>query len=786
MLYSIIIPTYNHLDDYLKPCCESIKQYTTLENVEIIIVSNGCTDKTDEYINSLGKPFKLLSFKESLGYTKSINEGLKVAIGEYIILLNNDIVLNPQSKDRWIEILQIPFKINENTGITGPAKFFWDCGGIKRTAIGFWCCMFKRSLIYEIGILNEDYSPGMGEDGEFSVKAELLGYELVQVPVNTAKDFGEGLSDYGFPINHKGNGTFGEHVNEKNEIIERNNKILAKNLSNRLETIYNIAYHHECDINKLFHIFRRYANRCSHITEFGVRGVMSTWAYLSAIPDKMVSYDIYTAHGNIDEAKEVAKESNIDFTFIEQDVLTTDIEPTDLLFIDTLHTYKQLSQELKLHGNKARKYLLLHDTTTWGTKDEVETDIETKGLKAAINEFLRDNPRWKKEFETEESNGLTILKRTPKISIIVPTCNYKTDTLKICLTRIFSYTSLMDKEVIVVSNGCDNDTFDYLLNLRKKITILNLGPEKQGQIIPINEGAKAASGEFIVFIDDDSHLLPQATDTWINKLIAPFADPEVGMSGTFVGDYPYLGTAIHNGCTMYRRETWNKVSGFNISYGFGYLSDVDISFRIKEAGYRIIDVGADGCFPIYHPGSPVSTDSKQKRLPLIRKNRNMLYQEHGKKPKYSIVVPTYNHLEDCLKPCLESVKKFTKLEDVEVIVVANGCKDGTAEYVDSLGHPFKLVWFDEGLGFTKATNEGIKVAVGDYIVLLNNDAVILDYAPVNTWIEMLVAPFEKDEKVGITGPLQLYDQYADHHSLIYFCVMLKREILEELAIYEEI
>ena len=72
--------------------------------------------------------------------------------------------------------------------------------------------------------------------------------------------------------------------------------------------------------------------------------------------------------------------------------------------------------------------------------------------------------------------------------------------------------------------------------------------------------------------------------------------------------------------------------------------------------------------------------------------------------KISVVIPTYNHLDDALKPCLESIKKLTTFDgNIEFIIVANGCVDGTKEYVESLGEPFKLIWSDAALGFTKAT-----------------------------------------------------------------------------------
>jgi len=154
--------------------------------------------------------------------------------------------------------------------------------------------------------------------------------------------------------------------------------------------------------------------------------------------------------------------------------------------------------------------------------------------------------------------------------------------------------------------------------------------------------------------------------------------------------------------------------------------------------------------------------------------------------KYSIIIPTYNHLEDCLKPCLESLKIHTDLEDMEILVVANGCKDGTADYINSLGAPFKLIWFDNGLGFAKAVNEGIKLAQGEYIIILNNDVVFLDKGlPKHTWIQMLEEPFLKDEKMGVTGPLKLFDRYADSEVMIFFCVMVKRKLFDELGLLDE-
>ena len=104
-------------------------------------------------------------------------------------------------------------------GITGPVKFSFNTGDITRKAMAFWCVMLPRKLIGEIGLLDEVFDPGMGEDGDFSIKAQLRGYELVQTPVDYDLKFGDGVGRE-FPIIHIGSGTFG--WTDSSGIIKRN------------------------------------------------------------------------------------------------------------------------------------------------------------------------------------------------------------------------------------------------------------------------------------------------------------------------------------------------------------------------------------------------------------------------------------------------------------------------------------------------------------------------------------------------------------------------------------
>lgn len=172
--------------------------------------------------------------------------------------------------------------------------------------------------------------------------------------------------------------------------------------------LYDVLCKKPSDINEHLPTLKRYGETVDHITEFGVRTGRSTAAFLSANPVKMYSYDITSRKFNYQMYKSLI-DKNTDFVFKECDVLKIKIEETDLLFIDTLHTYTQLNQELLLHGNKSRKYIIFHDTETFG---EVGIDNKEPGLLKAIYEFIDKNPQWIIEETFTNNNGLSILRRT--------------------------------------------------------------------------------------------------------------------------------------------------------------------------------------------------------------------------------------------------------------------------------------------------------------------------------------------------------------------------------------
>lgn len=187
---------------------------------------------------------------------------------------------------------------------------------------------------------------------------------------------------------------------------------------NEILNKYNYLCSVPSDINEHLPVLKRYAEECEHITEMGVRYVVSTWAFLAASPKRLISYDILTGldmnlfNQNLEEIKIKAAEIGVDFSFTQADVLNIEIEETDLLMIDTYHEYNQIKQELRLHGNKARKFLIFHDTTTFGEFGETFKEPNTVGIWPAIREFIDKNPNWKVQEILTNNNGLTILKNT--------------------------------------------------------------------------------------------------------------------------------------------------------------------------------------------------------------------------------------------------------------------------------------------------------------------------------------------------------------------------------------
>jgi len=125
------------------------------------------------------------------------------------------------------------------------------------------------------------------------------------------------------------------------------------------------------------------------VVEFGVRCGFSSVCFLKTCKS-LTSYDIDFT----DQAKQLKKECP-SWTFNHKSSLEVQIPECDVLFIDSEHTYKQLTAELNMHHHKVKKYIAMHDTNM-------------PELSNAMFEFI-ENTNWTIHYKTDSCNGLTVL-----------------------------------------------------------------------------------------------------------------------------------------------------------------------------------------------------------------------------------------------------------------------------------------------------------------------------------------------------------------------------------------
>ena len=100
--------------------------------------------------------------------------------------------------------------------------------------------------------------------------------------------------------------------------------------------------------------------------------------------------------------------TSVDWKFTHASTLDIPaIEETDFLFIDTLHTYAQVTQELRLHGDQARKWIGFHDTHTFGNRGE----DGGMGIVQAIKDWLAAHNEWRIVYTTKRNNGIMLIER---------------------------------------------------------------------------------------------------------------------------------------------------------------------------------------------------------------------------------------------------------------------------------------------------------------------------------------------------------------------------------------
>lgn len=234
---SIIIPTYNRRDLLLQ-CLDSIEAHTHLP-YEIIIVDNGSEDGTAEAIRRRQRPIRLAVHEQNLGFARAINTGLMMAKGQYIVLLNNDVLVT----ERWLDQLLYCLSQRPDAAAVGPVTNY--ISGDQQIAVPYgddiaamqvyaaahnvtdpakwreterlvgFCLVFPRSTFEQIGYLDEGYAIGNYEDDDWVARLRLQGKKQVVAADTFIHHYGsmtmKGLGEQGFAeVNTRNHDFFAE------------------------------------------------------------------------------------------------------------------------------------------------------------------------------------------------------------------------------------------------------------------------------------------------------------------------------------------------------------------------------------------------------------------------------------------------------------------------------------------------------------------------------------------------------------------------------------------------
>ncbi len=217
----------------------------------------------------------------------------------------------------------------------------------------------------------------------------------------------------------------------------------------------------------------------------------------------------------------------------------------------------------------------------------------------------------KKSTENRKKEGLG----KPKVSIILLTFNNLKYT-KACLYSILAYSDTCDLELVIVDNNSSDGTPEFLGNFAEehKNVKLTLNKTNKGFSGGCNQGIKKATGEYIIFLNNDTIVTPG----WVEKLILPLKDKKVGLVGPLTNFmwnhqeidifYRSLGAMLKKSsvvtnrnkgkvreaddiaffCVAARTELIRKIGELDERFGIGMFEDDDYCLRVVKSGYKIV------------------------------------------------------------------------------------------------------------------------------------------------------------------------------------------------------
>jgi len=183
MKVSIIIPVYNQLKLTIN-CLNDVHRTYGVDYEVILVDDCSIKDPVSFTITKMFPTVKLLKNDTNLGFAQSINKGISVALGDIVVLLNNDIKI---SNPAWLSLM-VDNMTQRNLFLTAPAggrlnaKWEYQPGEATKTGDAYtylvgWCLAVRKEVFDRIGKMPQDFGKGYWEDVLFGLRAKKAGFK---------------------------------------------------------------------------------------------------------------------------------------------------------------------------------------------------------------------------------------------------------------------------------------------------------------------------------------------------------------------------------------------------------------------------------------------------------------------------------------------------------------------------------------------------------------------------------------------------------------------------------
>lgn len=406
------------------------------------------------------------------------------------------------------------------------------------------------------------------------------------------------------------------------------------------------------------------------------------------------------------------------------------------------------------------------------------------------HESIRNYYRWLRRQSSEPVRQLAYY---PLFSVVIPVYNTTTEQLEECFQSVLAQTYENFELILVDDHSSWENVVPVLQKYEEHEKVRVIYRSTNGHIsVATNDGIAAATGDYIIFMDCDDTIEPDALFAFAEKLNEDpkldflysdedklTEDGKIQHRPFFKPDWSpdlFLNTMYTNHLAVYRTSIVKEAGGLRTAYNGSQDYDFTLRFLEKSDNTRV------GHVPkiLYHwrerkesvafamsSKNYASEAARYAKEDYIRRcglkahleyidgmSQYRIVYEVVDSPLVSIIIPSKDH-PNIVRQCVESIRNFTNYPHYEVIVVDNGSseenRDRIAAYLSQV-HA-KYLYEPAEFNFSKMCNWGADQAEGEYLLFLNDDIEV--FQP--QWLERMLGQAQQ-KHVGAVGAKLYYPE----------------------------